>query len=328
MLTLLKQYKKLLIVLSFPYLYLLFVLVAPTGQAVTAPGGLTPVNQTIEIENVDFVTNFSTVYVYSFYPITAFQSFVLANDPSMNLYPITDRQKDTTWRDDFLAGQVSKLVSLKSSLIQAYLLASEVDSNMEIDYEYRGLYVYYRPSRLKNLEIGDEIIEINGISYEGLPHETYQQLAYQVPVTYTVKRGQETFTIAYDRMDNEPWMIFYPNYEILNASPSFTLPGLESVVGGPSGGMIQTLSIYVSLLKLNIGDVKIAGTGTINMDGSVGRIGGIQQKLYTGIYNNIELFFMPTSHLSEIISMDYPFQIIAVNTIEEAVLKLYEHIYA
>ena len=91
----LNRFKRLLIVLSFPYLYVLFVLVAPTEQAVTAPGGLTPVENVIQLETVDFVENFNTVYIYSFYPITAFQSFVLANDPQMNLYPITIRQRDT-----------------------------------------------------------------------------------------------------------------------------------------------------------------------------------------------------------------------------------------
>lgn len=41
---------------------------------------------------------------------------------------------------------------------------------------------------------------------------------------------------------------------------------------------MQSLNIYVSLLKLNFGDLKIAGTGTINLDGSVGAIGGAVQK--------------------------------------------------
>jgi len=77
----------------------------PTNLAVTAPGGLTPVQSAIVIEDVEFLDNFNTVYVYSYYPITAFQSFVLAGDRTMNIKPMTERESDTSWKDDFRAGQ-------------------------------------------------------------------------------------------------------------------------------------------------------------------------------------------------------------------------------
>jgi Lon-like protease len=328
MLKLLKSYKKILIILSFPYLYLLFVLVAPTHLAVTAPGGLTSVQSAIEIENVEFLDNFNTVYVYSYYPITAFQSFVLAGDQTMHIKPMTERESDTSWKDDYRAGQISKIVSLKTSLIKAYELAYLKDSSITIDYEYQGLYIYYRPSRLSELEIGDVIVEVNGNSYENYTHQEFRQLAYLNTVRYKVMRlvnNEETFFyFEYTKTDEDQYMIFYPNYEILSAYPNFEFPGESSIVGGPSGGMIQTLSIYASLLKLNIGDLKIAGTGTIEIDGTIGRIGGITQKMYTGIYQKVDVFFIPLSHFTEIPDLNYPYQIIVVNTIEEAVEALNE----
>lgn len=331
MLTLLKQYKKIITVLFLPYLYVLFLLVAPTGLAVTAPGGITPVEHWVEIEGVDVLNNFHTVYVYSYYPVTAFQSIVLANEPSMRIYPMTVRQKDTSWRDEYQAGQIAKMVSLKSSIIQAYTHASFADPSIEIAYEYEGLYVYYRPSRLQGLLIGDQIVAINGMNYNGLTHQEFRQLAYQEEVVFTIRReknGQISYeTFEYIYHEDDPFMIFYPNYKILSAAPSFELPGVDGIIGGPSGGMVQTLSIYASLLKLNIGDIKIAGTGTIEMDGSIGRIGGIEQKLYTGIYQKIDIFFMPKSHENEIPNHSFPFDIVMVSTIEEAVQALNERIY-
>ncbi|MBU1144183.1 MAG: hypothetical protein KKH92_11155 [Firmicutes bacterium] len=328
MLKLLQSYKKIIIILSFPYLYLLFLLVAPTSLAVTAPGGLTPVDHAIVIDSVEFVDNFNTVYVYSFHPITPFQSFVLASDATMNVKPMTVRETDTSWRDDFRAGQISKIVSLRTSLIKAYELAALEDSSIVIDYEYRGLFIYYRPSRLSELEIGDIIVEINGNSYEDYTHQEFRQLAYLPEIRYKVMRlvnDVETFFyFEYTKPEEDQYMIFYPNYEIVSASPSFDFPGENSIVGGPSGGMIQTLSIYASLLKLNFDDLKIAGTGTIEIDGTIGRIGGITQKMYTGIYNKIDVFFIPQSHFSEIPNLDYPYEIIVVNTIEEAVEALHE----
>jgi len=328
MLKLLKSYKKIIIILTFPYVYLLFLLVAPTNMAVTAPGGLTSVESAIAIDNVELLDNFNTVYVYSFYPITPFQSFVLANDETMNIKPMTERETDTSWKDDFRAGQISKIVSLKTSLIKAYELANQEDSSIEIDYEYQGLYIYYRPSRLSELEIGDIIVEVNGNSYENYTHETFRQLAYSSVVRYRIMRivnGIETYyNFDYTKTDQDQLMIFYPNYQIISAFPNFEFPGENSIVGGPSGGMIQTLSIYASLLKLNIGGLKIAGTGTIEIDGTIGRIGGITQKMYTGIYSKVDVFFIPLSHFTEIPSLDYPYRIIVVNTIEEAVEALHE----
>ncbi|MDR4968073.1 MAG: S16 family serine protease, partial [Acholeplasmataceae bacterium] len=106
---------------------------------------------------------------------------------------------------------------------------------------------------------------------------------------------------------------------------NFTLPGLDGLVGGPSGGMIQTLSIYASLLKLNIGDLKIAGTGTIEMSGKIGRVGGVPQKMYTGLYQNIDVFIVPEAHIDDIPGVIFPYELVIVDTIEEAVQWLNEY---
>ncbi len=328
MLQLIKQYKKLLIILIFPFVYLLFVLVAPTQLAVIAPGGLTQVVETIEIDGYEMVDNFNTIYVYTYSPITPFQSWVLAIDETINIYPMTKRQKDLSMKDEFAQGQLSKLVSLKTSIIKAYELAHDSKPEISIDYHYEGLYVYYRPSHIEGLEIGDQIVAINGRHYSDYTHEEFVALAYDPEVEFTIKRiegeGNIYESVSYVYTEDDAYMIFYPDYVIDLATPSFQLPGLSSLVGGPSGGLIQTLSIYVSLVNINIGDVKIAGTGTIEMSGDVGRIGGITQKMYTAIYNNIDIMFMPSSHYSEIPNMDYPFIIVAVDTVEEAVQWLNE----
>ena len=328
MLKLLKHYQKILIILSFSYLYLLMVLVMPTEMAVTAPGGLNAVDEAIVIEGVEMVNNFNTVFVYSYYPITPFQSWMLAKDETMNVYLMTDRMLDTSLREDYLQGQLTKHVSLKTSIIKAYEIASIEQPEISIEYHYAGLYVYYRPSRISELEIGDEIVEINGESYLEHSHTEFVELAYQSDVSYKVKRivgDQITYeTIQYSYVDTDEYMVFYPNYTIDSAEPSYEFPGLNGIVGGPSGGLVQTLSIYVSLVNINLGTNKIAGTGTIEMSGSVGRIGGITQKIYTAIYNNVDIFFIPESHYNEISHIDYPFEMVRVETVEQAVLWLNE----
>ena len=194
---------------------------------------------------------------------------------------------------------------------------------------FEGLLLSYRPSRLKDLEIGDVIISINGESYLDHDETSFKNLSRVSEATLEIKRtknGVESFhTVSYQLEENESYLYYYPNYVITDSKPSFQLPGLEGVIGGPSGGMIQTLSIYASLLKLNIGHIKIAGTGTIEMDGSVGPIGGIRQKRFILQSIKMSTYLSCLKHMkNEINDMKIPFDLLVVSTIEEAVQLLYE----
>ena len=92
----------------------------------------------------------------------------------------------------------------------------------------------------------------------------------------------------------------YSKYEIneTSAIPSFTL--LPSKTLGPSGGLMQTLSIYSQITGIDYTfGRKIAGTGTISVSGNVGEIGGITQKIVTAIHNDVDLFLCPGENYEE-----------------------------
>lgn len=328
MLIFLNKYKKTLITLLFPYVYILLLLVAPTHMQVVAPGGLTPLKEGIVIENIEMSKAFHTIYVYNYYPMTPFMVMITQNNDTMSVYEMSYRQKDTSWRDEYLSGQVSKKSSLHTSLIQAYTLASEIDPSIEIVSHFEGLLLSYRPSRLKDLAIGDQIIAINGERYDEHSEDSFLALSRsreaQLEVKRLIKGEYVIFNLSYTLADDESILLYYPYYHIESATPSFSLPLLEDVVGGPSGGMLQTLSIYVSLLKLNTQNLKIAGTGTIESDGKIGRIGGLRQKIYTAIDQKVDVFFMPFSQQQEVNNIQFSMLVYAVKDIREAVEKLYE----
>lgn len=73
-------------------------------------------------------------------------------------------------------------------------------------------------------------------------------------------------------------------------------------VGGPSAGMMFALGIIDVLTpgELN-GGRKVAGTGTIAADGTVGPIGGIRQKLYGARDAGAEYFLAPGSNCDEVV---------------------------
>ncbi|MBM7644245.1 PDZ domain-containing protein [Scopulibacillus daqui] len=67
-------------------------------------------------------------------------------------------------------------------------------------------------------------------------------------------------------------------------------------IGGPSAGLMMTLAIYDQLTKEDLAKgYKIAGTGTINLDDTVGPIGGIQEKIVGASKSGADIFFAPVA---------------------------------
>ena len=65
-------------------------------------------------------------------------------------------------------------------------------------------------------------------------------------------------------------------------------------VAGPSGGLMFSLELYNQLVSEDITKGKaIAGTGTIDHKGNVGRIGGIEMKVMAADKAGAEIFFVP-----------------------------------
>jgi len=68
-------------------------------------------------------------------------------------------------------------------------------------------------------------------------------------------------------------------------------------IGGPSAGLMFTLEIYNQLIDQDITKgYRIAGTGTINLEGNVGRIGGIHQKVVAAHEADADIFFAPNEN--------------------------------
>ena len=91
-------------------------------------------------------------------------------------------------------------------------------------------------------------------------------------------------------------------------------------VGGPSAGLMMALNVYNNLIPEDITNSMIfAGTGTIEIDGSVGPVGGIKQKIIAAKKAGAELILVPVANFEEA----QPFEtdktaIVAVDSFDEA----------
>ena len=86
----------------------------------------------------------------------------------------------------------------------------------------------------------------------------------------------------------------------------FILPFPVSVtidprIGGPSAGLMFSLAIYDTLTPGSLtGGAPVAGTGEITSDGTVGAIGGIQQKIVGAREDGAQLFLVPAKNCEDV----------------------------
>jgi PDZ domain-containing protein len=95
-------------------------------------------------------------------------------------------------------------------------------------------------------------------------------------------------------------------------------------VGGPSAGLMWAIGLYEALTP---GDLTrgrtIAGTGAIDLDGNVGPIGGIGDKVVAAREIRADVLLIPRENLAEVRGVDAgETRVIPVSTFDEAVRAL------
>lgn len=87
-------------------------------------------------------------------------------------------------------------------------------------------------------------------------------------------------------------------------NPTFDFPYRVDIqserIGGPSAGLAFTLEVLDVLTKGELtGGRKVAATGTIELDGSVGEVGGVAQKAVAVEKAGVDLFLVPKAEVVE-----------------------------
>ena len=98
-------------------------------------------------------------------------------------------------------------------------------------------------------------------------------------------------------------------------------------VGGPSAGLMMALNVYNSLTQDDLTKgIKVAGTGTIEIDGSVGPVGGVKQKVIAAKKAGSSLILVPTANFNDAEPyIDEDTAIVAVNSFNQALDVIYEY---
>ncbi len=105
-------------------------------------------------------------------------------------------------------------------------------------------------------------------------------------------------------------------------APSITF-GIDPNVGGGSGGLMIALAIYDKITPGDLlGGRTIAGTGTMDATGTVGAIGGIQEKISGAEAAGAKVFFVPADNCQDTVGVSTSMTLVKVSTLKEAIKDL------
>src|SRR5690625_856455 len=202
----------------------------------------------------------------------------------------------------------TQLSYMESSQEAAKVVAYE-RAGKDITIDYLGVYVITVVENMPSfglLEVGDQIIEVNGEEVYSAEEVVQITSSFEVgdSVQIKVKRDEEVLDVSIELapLPNDPVRagmgIGLVTDRIVEVNPDVTFN--SGGIGGPSAGLMMSLEIYNQLTSEDITKgYSIAGTGEIDYEGNVYRIGGVDKKIVASDNKGIDIFFAPNENGNE-----------------------------
>lgn len=170
------------------------------------------------------------------------------------------------------------------------------------------------------LKTGDLVLAIDGTKPKTIDDLVAQIKGATGPLDLLVQRKNKQVHVSVTPQNHKIGVSIgaaydFPFHVQLNVDPS---------IGGPSAGLMFSLAIYDTLTPGSLtGGNAIAGTGEIESDGSVGPIGGIQQKIAGARRDGAKLFLVPKDNCVDAKGADNgSMRLVRVDTMHDAVTEI------
>ncbi|WP_404452489.1 PDZ domain-containing protein [Virgibacillus necropolis] len=225
--------------------------------------------------------------------------------PHHELHPIKDIRPEGVTEKEYFHVQLQMMESSQeAAIVVAYTAAEE-----GIDIQYNGVYVVTIIEGMPAdgiMKMGDRIIGI-----DGKPVDKSEDLIKYVEdkqagdtIKLEIVRGDKHITKeieleAFEELDNKVGIgIQLVTDRGVEVDPDVTFS--SGNIGGPSAGLMFSLEIYDQLTKKDLtSGYEIAGTGEIDYEGNVQRIGGIDKKVIAADDEGCKIFFAPNENGAE-----------------------------
>lgn len=322
----LQKRKGQIVLMSLFLVMILLITLIKVDYTMTAPGYNDEVGSFITIDDsYKQKGSFHTTSVMVVKRMSLLQKYIADREANIEVREIPTYYTLVEDLDDI---DVMGYLMKDDSIMNALVVGIE-NAGKEIDYEVNNtVYLIYNYMTPNTLEIGDIVLSVNGND----PYIESNLTGCEDSAVFEVIRDEETLefelTKNYFNDDTCGFGVYMSTFTEINSS-EIEYKVHNDLTMGPSGGLMQSLYVF-NLLTPNdmTGGLKIAGTGTIDENGSVGPIGGIEQKIITSALNGIDIFFVP--HLSDsdtdnyivakqvLASLDTDMKLIPVRTFTDA----------
>ena len=280
-------------------LFLFTVGVIRTNRAIILKGDTVEFTSVVNINTGNEQKgSFSTIYVYSVDKSTILQNWIADGIKQAETYEMSASSTHINDFESYDAGKIQYNASIGNALVLAYSEAKKEDPSINLVYKFVGYDVTYYGAN-SSFRIKDRIIGIYSKEYGSLVrvdedldsfNNVLRNMERKDGDYYLVKRNNNEIEIPYIKGVNNFEAYGMNECNSIQSNPTFSVT--SNMIGGPSGGLLQSLSIYNQLVKEDLTHgLKIAGTGTISATGNVGLIGGIKEKIPTAFDDHVDVFF-------------------------------------
>lgn len=258
--------------------------------------------------------------------VNAYEMLAAAVDPTVDLLRQERLRSPDETDEEYRERNLQAMDQSKENAIAVALERIEAESLIASDGVEVVDLVEGAPSA-SVLETGDIITLVEDTSVN-VAQDIGELLADNEPgdvVPLTVTRGGSSLDVDIEltSADDDPDR---PLVGILaqTVNPRFPVDINSANVGGPSAGLMYTLGIIDLLTpgELTHGHV-VAGTGSIDADGSVGGIGGIRQKVVAAEAAGAEILLVPAGNYDDALTAPADdIEIVSVATVDDALTYL------
>lgn len=277
---------------------------------IESPGGATDIRSVLTVNNQedDQAGSYNFVYV-QVRPATAVQLLLASLDSHSDIIPEEELAGGASTEEFYRISQFYMETSQNMAKYQGLTLAGK-----ETNLEFFGVYVLNvtEDSTFKNiLHIADTVVSVNDQTFESstelIDYVSSLELGSEVKVGY-ISSGQELEAYgSIIKLENGKNGIGIGLVDHTEVKSSESINFQTGTIGGPSAGLMFALAIYTQLAEPDLRDGRIiAGTGTIEQDGSVGDIGGADKKVLSAANAGASIFFVPNNPVDEEILAENP----------------------
>lgn len=310
-----KNSRKIYLLYTFLYIILAVLIIYKPNYIITKPGGIENIKNSYKIDSNNKIKgSVNITYLSTVKPNLLY--YLYAKIRNWEITKISDYAPNGLEKEEKV-DSLLYLSSIDNAIYNAYKYA-----NSKINIKDEKVYVEYSLNDESELEEGDLILAIDDIKINKQDDiRNYLDKTDKTDVIVKYKRDNEIKTTNV-RLINKNGKK-YLGISVIDIFDYETDPKIEysikDDVAGPSGGAMITLSIYASLLDYDITKgLKIAGTGTIDRDGNIGPIGGVEYKIKSAIKSNVDVFFVPKYiNYYEVLDLNLDFGNMDVVPVEE-----------